>query len=203
MLPRRLAIRGTVFFFGAVAVLILAVWLFPRQILGPVGTFLDVGVAPVKAEAAVVLAGGWTGERVLKAGELVKQGHVPYALLSSPTAYYGRRECDYALPFAMEHGYPAESFICVPVKAFSTDEESVEMIAELRRRHIKRVLLVTVSSHTRRAKGFFSQHAPEMEFIPISAASPEFVLSHWYEQRQGRKAIFLEWTKYITSRFGI
>lgn len=186
-----------------IAGIVLLFWLFRHEIAGSFGTFLDIGGAPVKAEAAIVLAGGWTGERVLKGGELVRQGFVPYVLLSGPRGYYERPECDYAIPFAQDHGYPAQSFVCVPMKAFSTMEEAAEMIREVRRRRLKRVLLVTSDFHTRRARAFFHKEAPEIEFIPVSTPVKTFDLTRWYQTREGWKTVVLEWTKLITSKFGI
>ena len=185
------------------AALIALVWWQSHNILAGAGNFLDVGEAPQKADAAVVLAGGWTGERVLRAGELVRQGVVPYALLSSSATYYGLTECECESTFASRNGYPPEMFQCLLVKASSTREEAREMVKELRRRGIRKCLIVSVDTHLRRARRIFSSAAPEIEFHMVSAASPHYQLNTWYQNREGRKAVFLEWTKVVTDLIGL
>jgi uncharacterized SAM-binding protein YcdF (DUF218 family) len=178
-------------------------WWQSHNILAAAGNFLDVGEAPQKADAAIVLAGGWTGERVLRAGQLVRQGVVPYALLSSSATYYGLTECECESTYAVRNGYSPEMFQCLLVKASSTRQEAQQMVAELRRRGIKKCLIVSVDTHLRRSRRIFKQAAPEIEFHMISASSPNYRLSTWYQEREGRKAVFLEWTKVITDLFGI
>lgn len=176
-----------------------AVW------LAPIGTFLSVGEAPRKAEVAVVLAGGWDGGgRVLKAGELVRAGYAPYALMSGPRSYYNQPECDFALPFAVQNGFPAEYFQCAPHQALNTEMEAEALVAELERRHVKSFLVVSVDSHLRRARGIYRRLLrPGMEVHFIASDSPRFPLSEWWKTREGRKAVFFEWTKLITTQFGI
>lgn len=183
--------------------LIALVWWQSHNILAAAATYLDVGEPPQKADAAVVLAGGWTGERVLRAGQLVRQGIVPYALLSSSATYYGLSECECESSFASRNGYPPEMFQCLLVKASSTREEAREMVKELRRRGIRKCLIVSVDTHLRRARRVFTSAAPEIEFHMVSASSPNYQLGNWYKSREGRKAVFLEWTKVVTDLFGL
>lgn len=183
---------------------LLILWFARHAIMGGFGTFLDVGDQPEKADAAIVLAGGWTGERVLKGGDLVRQGFVPYALLSGPTIYYERAECDYSIPYAIERGYAATDFECVQMTgAHSTKEESAAMIEELRRRGLKKVLLVTSDFHTRRSRRFYRSAAPEIQFVIIGVPAKSFELKHWYSEREGWKTVGLEWLKLVTSLVGI
>ncbi len=187
-----------------VVVVLLVLWFSRHFILGGFGTFLDVGDEPQKAEAAVVLAGGWTGERVLKGGDLVRQGFVPFALLSGPNVYYERAECDYSIPFAIERGYAATDFECVQMSdVHSTEQEAAVMIEELRRRGLKKVLLVTSDFHTRRARRFYKAQAPDIEFVIIGVPMKSFELKHWYSEREGWKTVSLEWLKLVTSLAGI
>ena len=205
MTPRRSGDRGNALVGLLVIVcLVIIVWLYAAEIARAPAAFLDVGEAPEKADAAVVLAGGWSGERVLAAGALVKQGFVPIVLLSGPKMYYERPECDYAIPYAVDHGYPAKSFACVPMTGvYSTRDEAEAMTDEIRKRGLKRILLVTSNYHTRRAARFFRKQAPDIEFVPIGVPPRTFQLSRWYEEREGWKTLMLEWMKLITSTVGI
>ena len=180
-------------------------WWQRAAVLAPIGTSLNVGEAPSKADVVVVLAGGWQGGgRILKAGELVRAGFAPYALMSGPTSYYEQPECSYAIPFATQHGFPPEYFQCAPNKASNTEDEAEALIAELRRRGVKKFLLVSVNTHLRRTRGIYNRLVePDLEVRFIASDSAGFRLDQWWRDREGRKAVFLEWTKVISSQFGI
>ncbi len=187
----------------ALFVLVLVAWASRNAWLGRLGTFLDTGRPPVKSDVIVVLAGGWTGERVLKAGELVQSGFAPIAILDSPKGLmYGNSECILAQSFAVRKGFPPESFTCLEMRATSTAEEAVAIAAELRRRGIKRCLVVSVRSHLRRAEKILRREMPDIELHFTGAESPLFRLEHWYEVREGRKSVFMEWIKTVTEPFG-
>ena len=112
-------------------------WWQRDALLGRIGTALDVSQAPQKADVALVLAGGWQGERVLKAGELVRAGYVPYVLLSGPHDYYEQPECNYAIPYAVAHGLPASYFQCAEVAGGGSKLEVAALLKELERRQVK------------------------------------------------------------------
>lgn len=187
----------------AAVVVAAGLWLAREAILSRVGTFLDIGGPPQKAEAALVLAGGWSGERVLKAGELVREGYVPFAILDGTQSYYEVPECEAAIQFAVKRGFSAGSFRCLLTRGHSTQEEAVDAVRELRRLGVKKVLLVSVNTHLRRARRIFSQQAPELETHYVGAENPSFKLAEWYKSREGRKAVFLEMLKVVTGPFGV
>lgn len=198
--PRRAALPALLLSFAA---LLLAAWFAREPILRFFITYPDIGQPPVKADAILVLAGGWRGERVLKAGELVRDGYAPYALLSSPSGWYEIPECEAARSFAVRRGFPASSFVCVPVQSNSTREEADEITPHLRQRGIRRLLLVSVSTHLRRATVLFREAAPGITVIPVAAPPRHYDLQHWWRDREGRKDVFLEWTKLLTAPLGL
>jgi hypothetical protein len=53
------------------------------------------------------------GNRILTAGDLVRQGLAPKALISGPSEIYGQFESDLAIPFAVRRGYPASDFVAL------------------------------------------------------------------------------------------
>jgi uncharacterized SAM-binding protein YcdF (DUF218 family) len=161
---------------------------------------------PAKADIAVVLAGDSYGHRIVKAGELVRAGYVPAVLVSGPAGAYGLHESDLAIPFAVRQGFPAEWFIAFPNSALSTREEAVAILAELRRRDIKNILLVTSDYHTARARRIFaaaerdSGGGPQIRTV---AASDEFFRAdRWWRSRQSQKIVFIEWSKTVATVFG-
>jgi len=197
---------GFAYFQILIAIAIVGLlWWQRAAVLAPVGKFLDVGEAPRKAEVIVVLAGGQVGGgRILKAGELVRAGFAPFALMSGPHTFYNQPECSAAIPFAVQSGFPAEYFQCAPNDASSTEDEAVALIAELQRRQIKSFMVVSVDTHLRRAREIYISKLPAgMEVHFVASDSHKFRLAEWWKEREGRKAVVLEWTKLITSQFGI
>lgn len=181
-----------------------AAWLARDLWLSPLGTFLDTSAPPAKADVIVVLAGGWTGERVLKAAQLVRDHYAPVAILDSPTGLmYGASECALARSFAVDKGFPAQSFECLEMQATSTAEEAVHVGRELRRRGVKSCLVVSVRSHTRRAERIFRKEMPWLELHFTGAENPLYRLEEWHKSREGRKAVFYEWVKTLTAPFGV
>ncbi len=162
--------------------------------------------APVKSEIAVVLAGDPFGSRIKKAGDLVREGFVPAALVSGPPGAYDLHECDLAIAFAVRHGYPAAWFVPFPNEARSTQDEANAVIAELERRHIHQMLLVTSEYHTARAYRTFESAArkqrADIDIHTIGAADPEFHPDSWWQSRQGEKITFMEWTKTVADALG-
>ena len=109
-------------------VLIAVAGCFWEPILERAGTYLDVGQPPQKADAVLVLAGGGSGERILKAAELVRQSYAPVAFVSGPRTFYDMSECVASIPLAVRHGYPAASFRCIEHDEFSTATEAGSLV---------------------------------------------------------------------------
>jgi uncharacterized SAM-binding protein YcdF (DUF218 family) len=167
------------------------------------GRFLVRAGEPCRADIIVVLAGDSYGHRILKGGELVRQGFASQALVSGPQGNYGYHECDLAIPFAARHGYPAEWFIRFPNAANSTREEAQVVMEELRRRNVRGFLLVTSDYHTRRAGGIFRALARGMEVHVVAARDEHFRADRWWQTRPGRKAFAFEWLKTLSDWVGL
>ena len=65
--------------------------------LGASGRFLVKADGPAPADMVVVLAGDFSGNRILTAGDLVRRGLAPHALVSGPSGAYGMHESDLAI----------------------------------------------------------------------------------------------------------
>jgi uncharacterized SAM-binding protein YcdF (DUF218 family) len=188
--------------------LLLAVLFFARNLWLPIfGYALVHDDGPAKADIAVVPAGDLYGHRILKAGELVKAGYVPAALVSGPAGMYGNHECDLAIPFAVRHGDPAEWFVGFPNNSLSTFEEATEIVAELRRRNIHSFLLVTSAYHTGRAARtyrYIIDHSGGGITLRAVAAPDEFFRpDSWWRVRESRKIVLTEWSKSIAATLGL
>jgi len=185
---------------AAVAVLLAlthAVW------MGWMGEFLVTADEPFHADMIVVLAGDSYGHRILKGGELVKDGFAPKVLVSGAPGFYDLHESDLAIPFAVKRGYPADWFIPWTHEGLSTDEEAQSIVPELRRRHVHRLILVTSDYHSRRALRTFHGRAPDIEMRMVAVPSEHFTPQGWWHTREGRKTFFLEWSKTFASLAGL
>jgi uncharacterized SAM-binding protein YcdF (DUF218 family) len=158
---------------------------------------------PMRADIAVVLAGDYSGERILRAAELVKQGYVPRVLVSGPYMLYGNYECDLEIPFAIRRGYPQEWFIRSPNESRSTREEASAILSDLRRRGVHRFLLVTSNYHTARAGRIYRALAGGMEFHMVAAPDEYFRAAGWWRNREGQKIFFIEWCKTAANLIGL
>jgi len=201
---RRLVVRGCGCLALALAILVFgggAGYLLRKPLGVMAASCLVRSEAPVKADAAVVLGGDGTGDRTIKAAELAQAGWVPIVLLSGPRELV-RYESSDMLTYAEEHGYPESLFQEIHHDSTSTKAEVAVLAAELRRRGIHRILLVTSLYHTRRAYALFHRAAPDIEIHVIAAPDPDFTPTTWFQSRQGWKIFVSEWTKTIAAWIG-
>jgi uncharacterized SAM-binding protein YcdF (DUF218 family) len=190
-----------------VAALVLVLFLTRNLWLAGLGWGLVYDQGPAKADIAVVLAGDEWGHRILKAGDLVRQGYVPAVLVSGPPGIFDFHESDLAIQFAVRRGYPAEWFIGLPHDTYSTRDEARVILGELRRRNIHSFLLVTSNFHTARARRIYLSEEKKMadppSFRMVAVTDQFFSPDSWWRDRQARKIFFNEWVKTVTSPLGI
>ena len=162
---------------------------------------------PATADLAVVLAGDYWGNRIVKGGELVRLGYVPAALVSGPSGFYGHYEYEPAIAYAVRQGSKPEWFIAFPNDARSTQEEAWAILPELHRRNTHRMLLVTSDYHTRRALHIFRRTerkmGGQMDIRSVASPDEEFHPDSWWQSRQGQKVAFMEWTKTLAEAVGL
>ncbi len=187
----------------ALAVVVALALIFHTAVLTALGSYLVKAAPPQKADAIVVLAGDATGHRIVTAGNLVREGYAPKAIVSGPTWMYDVAECDLEIPFATRRGYPETYFVHFEHRAHSTQEEAEVIIPELHRIGAKTILLVTSDYHTRRAGRIFRRMGPDLNFIVIAALDPYFSPSGWWHNREGRKTFAIEWMKTIAEWVGL
>jgi uncharacterized SAM-binding protein YcdF (DUF218 family) len=139
---------------AAAGVTVAVLWgmadvLCPQQLL-----IVDSG--EIKADALVVLGGG-SGERPVRAVELFQAGAAPKILLS------GMGDCDSNAQFLVGKGVPA-AVITREEHAASTLENAKFSIPLLRQMGAHRVIIVTTWYHSRRALACFEHFAPDIKF---------------------------------------
>jgi uncharacterized SAM-binding protein YcdF (DUF218 family) len=171
--------------------------------LTALGEFLVRDEGPARADIAVVLAGDYSGNRILRAAQLVQQGYVPAVLVSGPHILYGFYECDLEIPFAVHHGYPERWFIRAPNEALSTRAEAAAILPDLRRRGVHRFLLVTSDFHSARAARVFRAAGGDFEIRVVTSTGGYFRPDGWWRNREGQKLFFMEWSKTVANLVGM
>ena len=161
---------------------------------------------PVAADIAVVLAGDAYGHRIERAGELIRQGLVPKALISGPPSY-GIHECDLAINMMVREGYPADWFIACPNDAKSTAEEAHLIVRLLKQRGVRGFLLITSTYHTARSRRIFAAELRRSGggpwFRVVASRDELFRPGDWWRSRDGLKIVVMEWIKSASEAFGI
>ncbi len=77
------------------------------------------------------------------------------------------------------------------------------ILPELRKLGAHSYLLVTSDYHTRRAGRFFRRVSGGLDMRVIAAPDEYFRWNSWWLNREGQKTFCLEWTKTVTSIFGM
>jgi uncharacterized SAM-binding protein YcdF (DUF218 family) len=189
------------FLFAAILILLaLSTRAYSFAVLG---RYLIHDEAPSSADMIVVLAGDYFGNRIVTAGDMVRRGLAPKALVSGPGDVYGLRESDLAIAFAVRHGFPESYFLPFPNDSKSTAEEADAVIPELRKLHAHRIEIVTSNFHTRRAGNIYRSRASDLEFHVVAAPDPYFSPDGWWKNREGRKTFLVEWEKTVATWLGM
>ena len=196
--------RRIILAFAVLACLILILWLTSALWLAGIGSALVSDSLPRSADAALVLAGDHRGNRILKACDLLRGGHIRKVLVSGPMTWYGINEADLAIRFAASKGCPAGSFHPLYNNALSTADEARNFKPELERQGIRTLLLITSNFHSARALRIFRREMPaNMEIVPVAAADRYFSPDTWWHTREGQKTVFFELSKTVADRIGL
>ena len=171
--------------------------------LAALGRYLVRAEPPAHADVIVVLAGDFSGNRILTAGDLVRRGFAPQALVSGTSGEYGLHETDLAIPFAVRHGFPESYFTALPNDSLSTKAEANDVLAALAKRHARVVDIVTSNYHTRRAGNIYRAKAPGLEIHMVAAPDRYFTPDGWWKDREGRKTFLMEWMKTVAAWLGM
>ena len=152
----------------------------------------------VTADMIVVLAGDFSGNRILIAGDLVRQGFAKQALVSGPAGAYGMYESDLAIPLCGPARVSGILFRRASERfAFHGGRSRRRLSPELRARHVHRVDIVTSNYHTRRAGNIYRSQAPDLDIHMVAAPDPTYTPDGWWKNRDARKTFLLEWMKTV------
>jgi uncharacterized SAM-binding protein YcdF (DUF218 family) len=184
----------------AVAILILA--LNSTALLHAAGRWLDVGGQPQRADAVVLLNGGYN-TRPFVAAALVRGGWTPKVLLS--TGGLHAMEADGALPRSheialrvLEYGGVQRSEVALLDVSVNTTYDEAKAVADYLAVHpAKRLLLVTEAPHTRRSRWIFERVLAKQspEIAVVSAPTDGFDYSVWWRSEDGFLFVVSEYFK--------
>lgn len=164
-----------------------------------IGRFLVQSDDLEPADVLVVLAGDYSGSRIKRAVELVREGAAPLALLNGSQQMYLSRECLLAAEYAVSIGGEAETEPFCFYAASTLDEARI-VDDELLRRGVKSAIVVTSEFHTRRARLIFRQATSgKVRYQFAASPSPGFYPDRWWQSRTGRKIVVLEYLKLLHS----
>jgi uncharacterized SAM-binding protein YcdF (DUF218 family) len=179
----------------------LLVFVFHVQILEAMGAALVKNDPPEKADVVVALAGDDDGYRVLTAGQLVKDGWAPYALISG-TPYLLSNHAEMTIAYAVAHGYPRSYFHPFERAMVATRDETKDIARFLKAQGIHKILLVTSNYHTRRATLLMHRADPALHIRTIAAPDKYFAVDSWWKTRGGQRTFVLEWAKTLSAWAG-
>ena len=127
----------------------VAVWFYPEK-------FLTVDSGPAAADVIIVVGGG-SHERPLRAAQLFQQHAAPRILIT------GAGDDGINRQLLLAHGVPARA-IEVENKSTTTRENAEFTLQRLRAEKIHSAILVTSWYHARRVEKTFEHFAPELKF---------------------------------------
>jgi uncharacterized SAM-binding protein YcdF (DUF218 family) len=146
---KKIIFRATLGIFLLLVLLMAVVWFFPQDVLT-----VDSGM--VNAGAIIVLGGG-SHERPLRAVELFKENAAPRIIIS------GEGDDEINRQLLLKARVPAAA-IEVEGKSRTTRENAEFTIKLLRAEKIRNAILVTSWYHSRRALKTFEHFAPDITF---------------------------------------
>ena len=154
-MPLKLLTRRRCFYLvlaaaGLAALAVLLALSFPQPIL-----CIDSG--EVRADCLVVLGGG-SYERPLRAAELFRQNVAPRIIITGDGDFESNRR------MLIREGVPA-GCISIEPKARTTRENALFTIPILQELGARHVILVTSWYHSRRALRSFRHYAPDIQFF--------------------------------------
>lgn len=162
-----------------------------------IADWLSVADQPRKADAIVVLGGGYA--RPFQAADLYRQGLARKIYISAPVREDQHRLLDEAgIPFPLEEdvvrqvlmkkGVPASAIELLGKDLISTADEAQAARSVFAKR-APRLLVVTSPFHLRRARMIFSDALPAADIRMIATSYDPFPSSWWKDQSAARNVL--------------
>ncbi|GAB4450774.1 MAG: hypothetical protein Kow00120_21120 [Anaerolineae bacterium] len=200
--PRGCAL-ATGAFLVALGVTALLLFLARESWLAALGNFLIYREAPQPADAIVVLGGG-DGARAALGAALYHEGYAPVVVTSegSEESYVVYQE-DTPRARLQRAGVPAAA-IHVLHRPLTTYEEAQLALPALTELGAQRILLVTDTFHSRRARDIFLSvlGSAGIEIVTVPSEPDWYRPEAWWRDERSALAVINEYAKYIWFWFG-
>lgn len=188
------------------AFLVLAGFGFSRPVLSATAHILDVGSAPEQADL-IFLLGGDIHSRPSRAAELYLQGLAPKVVMARASDSEATKigaypnETDATVLMLEKLGVPDSAIVVLtpPMGVSSTTAEGVELRKYLQENPADRVLVVTSTYHTRRARWQIRRQLRDIpvEIRMVAVEDPRFDASNWWRTEAGVLAYGEEYMKFV------
>lgn len=192
----------------AVAVVIIALFLFREPIMIYVGSALVAQDKPRDADAIVVLMGS-VPDRVAHGTELYKKGYADRILMVRTGEYedYEVMETmdlevpgtvDINVDIARQMGVPEEDITVIEYGSDSTFDEAVAVKEYLKGKDKESLIVVTSKYHSARAEATFERVLDgEVEIISSPSPYDPFDAEKWWKERAHTRSVILEYQKLL------
>ncbi|MBI4457053.1 MAG: YdcF family protein [Acidobacteria bacterium] len=164
-----------------------------------------------KADVIVVMAGSYI-IRTQEAAALYHEGWSPRVLLtreSPPDSFYQLKAKGILLPEMIDInqqvleglGVPRSSISRIEIPVDNTDEEARRIKEFLERDHLRRLIIVTSKTHSRRAcMTFYHYLGKDLQIICRYSRFDPFDPTGWWKKRKDARELIFEWQKLILYR---
>ena len=193
--------RGCVYaLLGAALVVLaaLAVIVLARDAWLPLlAHFLVYREAPRQADAIIVLGGGDEARSALGA-ELYRSGFAPVVIAADGGESYAPYRGESLAGQLGRAGVPDAALMLLDAPE-TTHQEAQMALALLRERAAKRVILVTDTFHSRRARSVFVDvfAGSDIEVVSVPSEPAWFAPDHWWRDERSALAVFNEYAKLL------
>ena len=197
--------KATVFVLLLLAALPTA-WHFRAPILTGMAKVWEVNDTPATSDAIIILGGG-LNTRSFDAVKLYQDHLAPKVLLAetkiSPAAELGvlKRETDASKEVLMKLGVPEADIATFGKDVTSTYEEACGLRDYMLSTGIKRIIIPTDFTHSRRVKWLMRHVLPaDSQIIVVASSSLYYDHSNWWQREEGVMAFQNELIKNIYYR---
>jgi uncharacterized SAM-binding protein YcdF (DUF218 family) len=184
---------------GVIAALVLLVRFL---ILPALPDWLAARDVPQPSDLAIALGGDDSGSREAGAARLWRERRVNAILCSGRDLLWHVNEADAMAAHARALGVPAQR-ILRSRSGENTTEEAARILPLVRGRGVRSVLLVTTSTHSRRARTLFRRawRGTGIRVLSCPVESPYFRRERWWARVRDRHVILVELLSWV--RVGI
>jgi len=137
-----------------------------------------------ESDLIVALGGDLRCERERRAAELYNQGLGSKIVVNGLQYSWGVHTAEAGRRFVVKQGIP-ERDVLMTCDTYNTRTEAQELIKLMRQNRFKSAIIVTSSSHSRRALYTIERAAPDLKFYssPVPARPPEWQPQNWWTRR--------------------